>query len=56
MSRAPQAPLFTYDGAATVLVSAGEPRLRTFRSRSARVAPISFALPLLRRARRLATS
>jgi hypothetical protein len=51
-----QALLFTHDGAATTLVHAGEPRLRTYRGTDSRVAPVRARVPLVRRARRLATS
>jgi hypothetical protein len=47
---------FTLDGAATALIRAGEPRLRSFRGRDSRVAPVRVWMPLVRRARRLATS
>jgi hypothetical protein len=51
-----QALLFTQDGAATALVRAGEPRLRTYRSLGSLPAPVRVRVPLLRLARRLATS
>jgi hypothetical protein len=51
-----QSLLFTRDGVATALVRSGEPRLTTFRAADAQPAPARRRVPLLRLARRLATS